>query len=226
MGQAVAAMSFADIATAYARDVVEGRIVSCKWHRLACARHLKDLERIGSEGFPYTWNPELVDTKGKAYQPAERICNFAQLMPHIKGDWAAQRQLIKLEAWEVFILASVFGWVHIETGKRRFRVADLFVPRKNAKSTLASIVGNYMLGVDGEFGAEVYSGATSQDQAMEVFRPALLMARATPRFCAAYGVTVNASNLSVTETNSKFEPVIGRPGDDRKRPALRHHLRH
>ena len=39
------------------------------------------------------------------------------------------------------------------------------------------------------------------------------MARATPRYLQAYGVTVNASNISVVSTNSKFEPVIGNPGD-------------
>lgn len=209
----ISATHFGDVATAYARDVVEGRTVACKWHRLACARHLKDLERAESGSFPYVWNPELTDTKGKAYRPAERICKFAELMPHIKGDWAAKGQLIKLEPWQVFILSSIFGWVHAVTGKRRFRVADVIVPRKNAKSTIAAVIGNYMLAVDGEFGAEVYSGATSQDQALEVFRPALLMARATPRFVQTYGVMVNASNLSVTENNSKFEPVIGKPGD-------------
>jgi phage terminase large subunit-like protein len=204
---------FGDVATAYAQDVVAGKIVSCKWHRLACQRHLKDLERSRNGAMPYVWNPSLVDAQDKAYRPAERVCNFAQLMPHIKGDWAAKGQLIKLEPWQVFVLASVFGWVHTETGKRRFRVADVIVPRKNAKSTLAAVIGLYMLAVDGEFGAEVYSGATSQDQAMEVFRPALLMTKATPRFCQRYGVTPNASNLSVTENNSKFEPVIGKPGD-------------
>ncbi len=209
----ISATHFGDIATAYARDVVDGRIIACKWHRLACARHLNDLERAESGSFQYLWNPELTDTKGKAYRPAERICKFAELMPHIKGDWAAKGQLIKLEPWQVFILASIFGWVHAVTGKRRFRVADVIVPRKNAKSTIAAVIGNYMLAVDGEFGAEVYSGATSQDQALEVFRPALLMARATPRFVQTYGVMVNASNLSVTENNSKFEPVIGKPGD-------------
>lgn len=204
---------FGDVATAYAQDVVAGKIISCKWHRLACQRHLKDLERSRNGAMPYVWNPALQDLAGKTYRPAERICTFAQLMPHIKGDWAARGQLIKLERWQVFILASIFGWVHRDTGKRRFRVADVIVPRKNAKSTLAAVVGLYMLAVDGEFGAEVYSGATSQDQAMEVFRPALLMAKATPRYCQRYGVTPNASNLSVTENNSKFEPVIGKPGD-------------
>jgi phage terminase large subunit-like protein len=39
------------------------------------------------------------------------------------------------------------------------------------------------------------------------------MARASPEFRARYGVEANASNLSVAATNSKFEPVIGKPGD-------------
>lgn len=206
-------LTFGEIATAYARDVAEGRIPSCKWHRLACQRHLNDLARVGTDGFPYVFNPEMVDLSGKQYSPAERVCTFAQLMPHIKGDWAARGLRIKLEPWQVFILASIFGWIHSETGKRRFRAADLFVPRKNAKSTLASVIGLYMLAVDDEFGAEVYSGATSQAQALEVFRPALLMARATPRFLQRYGVADNASNLAVVEKNCKFEPVIGKPGD-------------
>jgi phage terminase large subunit-like protein len=206
--------TFSAIATQYARDVVEGRILSCKWHRLACQRHLTNLQRSDENpAWQYVFNPELTDSSGKQYRPAERICRFAQLMPHIKGDWAARRQLINLERWQVFILVSIFGWVHRDTGKRRFRVADLFIPRKNAKSTLAAVIGLFMLSVDDEFGAEVYSGATTQDQAMEVFRPALLMARATPRYLQAYGVAVNASNLSVVAKNSKFEPVIGNPGD-------------
>jgi phage terminase large subunit-like protein len=205
--------SFADIATAYAHDVATGRVLSCKWHRLACERHLADLARADAGLWPYLWNPELTDSAGKTYRPAERICRFAQLMPHIKGDWAARGERIKLQPWQIFILASIFGWIHRDTGKRRFRVADLYVPRKNAKSTIASIIGNFMLAVDDEFGAEVYSGATSQDQAMEVFRPASLMARSTPSFMERYGVAVNASNLSVLSRNAKFEPVIGKPGD-------------
>ena len=205
--------SFAERATAYARAVVAGSIPACKWHRLACARHLKDLDRVGSAGFPYVFNPDLTDADGVAYRPAERICRFAQLMPHIKGDWAGRGELILLEDWEVFILASIFGWVHAVSFKRRFRVADLFVPRKNSKSTLAAIIGNFMLAVDGEFGAEVYSGATSQDQAMEVFRPARLMAMATPIFRQKFGVVANVSNLAVIDKNAKFEPVIGKPGD-------------
>lgn len=204
---------YATIATDYARSVVDGRRPACRWERLACARHFRDIERAGTAGFPYRFNPELTDVNGKAFRPGDRICRFAELMPHIKGDWAARGERIRLEPWQAFVLCSLFGWVHVDTGKRRFRKADLFVPRKNAKSTIAAIIGNFMLAVDGEFGAEVYSGATSRDQALEVFRPAMLMARAAAEFRARFGVQVNASNLAVVDTNSKFEPVIGKPGD-------------
>lgn len=210
--------SFAAIATQYARDVVDGKIYSCKWHLLACQRHLNDLEKSKSEDYPYSFNPELTNAKGKKYFPADRICKFAERMPHTKGEWAALGQRIKLEPWQIFILACIFGWINKQTGKRRFRVADIIVPRKNAKSTIAAVIGNYMLVADGEFGAEVYSGATSKDQAYEVFRPAKLMARDAmmskeKSFVEEFGVTINVSNMSVIGNNSKFEPVIGKPGD-------------
>lgn len=204
------------IAESYVQAVLGGQRPACKWERLACERHRRDLARVaaGDPAFPFAFNPELVDAKtGKTYRPAHRVCHFAELMPHIKGDWAARGERIRLEPWQVFVLVSIFGWVHVETGKRRFRKADLYVPRKNAKSTIAAVIGLYMLAVDGEFGAEVYSGATTRDQALEVFRPARLMSNSSPEFRARFGVLVNVSNLAVLDNNSKFEPVIGRPGD-------------
>jgi len=203
---------YAAIATQYARDIVEGRIVSCRWVRLACQRHLDDLVRA-ADGWRYAWNIELETAEGKKYRPADRACHFIELLPHIKGEWAAGSQRIRLEPMQVFFVASIFGWVDRESKRRRFRVADLIVPRKNAKSTLAAGIGLYMGFCDGEFGAEVYSGATSEAQAGEVFTPAKLMASRSLDFLARFDVTVRASNISCASTNSKFEPVIGRPGD-------------
>lgn len=214
---------YAAIATQYARDVVDGRLIACKWVRLAAARHLKDLERAAS-GWRYAFNPEItspdetddngqVVRTGKVYRPGDRACHFIELLPHIKGEWAANRENILLRPWQVFVVCSIFGWIDVESRRRRFRVADLFVPRKNAKSTIAAGIGLYCLTADFEFGAEVYSGATSEDQAHEVFRPARLMVERTPDLQARFGVTPRASNISVAATNSKFEPVIGRPGD-------------
>lgn len=207
---------YAAIALRYAREVLAGRVAACRWVKLACQRQLDDLVRAerGDPAFPYVWNPELVHrVTGKAYRPAERICQFAELMPHVKGDWAARAELIRLEPWQVFVLSTIFGWIHRETGKRRFTKADLFVPRKNAKSALAAIVALYLLAADGEHGSEVYSGATSERQAGEVFLPAQEMARRTPEFRARFGVLVNARSVVQLDTASKFERLIGKPGD-------------
>jgi phage terminase large subunit-like protein len=203
---------YASVATQYARDVTDGRVLACRWVRLACVRHLNDLQRDAA-GWRFTWNPELETTEGKKYRPADRVCHFIELLPHIKGEWAANRQSIHLEPWQVFVVASIFGWVDRDTCRRRFRIADLFVPRKNAKSTIAAGIGLYMAFCDGEHGAEVYSGATSEAQAGETFKPAKLMAEKSPEFIQRFGVTVRVSNISSVDTNSKFEPVIGKPGD-------------
>jgi len=207
---------YAAIATQYARDVVGGAIVACRWVRLACERHLRDLERAAAAdpAFPYAFNPEMTQQgTGKTYRPADRICAFAELMPHVKGHWAAAGETIRLEPWQVFALASIFGWINVETLKRRFRKADLFVPRKNAKSALAGVIALYLFAADEEYGAEVYSGATTERQAGEVFLPAREMALKTPEFRARFGVLVNAKALVVLDTNSKFERLIGKPGD-------------
>jgi phage terminase large subunit-like protein len=204
---------YAAIATQYARDVVSERVLACKWVRLACQRHLRDLERAAAGGWRYAWNPELKHPDGRPYRPADRACHFIELLPHIKGEWAARSENIRLGAWQVFAVASIFGWVDVSTGRRRFRIADLILPRKNAKSTKAAAIGLYMAFADGEFGAEVYSGATSEGQAGEVFNPARLMAERTPEFRAHFGVSVRASNISALANNSRFEPVIGKPGD-------------
>ena len=207
---------YASIATQYARDVCAGSIPACKWVRLACQRHLRDLERSesGDETFPYVFNPEIkAPDSGKPYRPADRVCYFAELMPHVKGDWALRGELIRLEPWQVFVLASIFGWINRVSLKRRFTKADLFVPRKNAKSAIAAIIALYLFAADGEYGAEVYSGATSERQAGEVFLPAKEMARKSPEFRARFGVLVGAKNIVVLDTNSKFERLIGKPGD-------------
>jgi phage terminase large subunit-like protein len=87
------------------------------------------------------------------------------------------------------------------------------VPRKNGKSALSAGIGLYMLCADGEFGAEVYSGATNEKQAWEVFKPARLMAMRTPALCSRFGVDVNARSLVRVDDESKFETITGDPGD-------------
>lgn len=189
-----------EAATGWAKDVVAGKVLACKWVKLACQRHLDDLKR---KDWPYTFDRNR----------AEDACVWMELFPHVKGQWAARREDIHLEPWQCFIVCSLFGWVNKRTKLRRFREAYVEISRKNGKSVLAALVGLRFFAAEGDFGAEVYSGATSEKQAWEIFRPARLMANRTTDFLDQYGVTVSASNLAILESGARFEPVIGSPGD-------------
>ncbi len=187
----------------YARAVVAGKILACRWIKLLCQKHLDDLELQAEDSYPYKFEPAK----------AEKVAKFLQLLPHTKGKWAGKRELIKLEPWQLFSVCVPFGWLRKKDGTRRYRTMLVFVPRKNGKSIIGGGLGVYMFTADGEFGAEVYSGATTEKQAWEVFRPAKQMIERTPELREHFGVEVNASNMARLEDGSRFEPVIGKPGD-------------
>ena len=191
------------VAEQYARDVTSGNILASKYIKLACQRHLDDLDWQVDDSFAYRFDAKA----------AKKACAFIELMPHTKGKWAKEGLTLKLEPWQVFMTVCLFGWLRRKDNKRRFRRFLLLVPRKNGKSAWAAAVGLYMLCADDEFGAEVYSGARNEKQAWEVFKPARLMAQKRPQLCSHYGVEVNASNISIVGKGSKFEPIIGDPGD-------------
>ena len=191
-------------ANKYAQDVAAGDIPACKWVRLACERHLNDIRSTkGYHEFPYYFDADAAD----------RVCRFVQVFPHTKGKWASKGEKLALEPWQCFFLCVIFGWKRHSDGTRRYRRALLFVPRKNGKSALAAAIALYMLAADGEYGSEVYSGATTEKQAWEVFRPAKAMANKVPEFTEHFGVDVHASNISILDNGSRFEPIIGKPGD-------------
>lgn len=192
-----------DKAMVWGRSVLKGKFPACRFIHQAIERHFDDVAKSRSKDFPYKFDPAK----------AEKKLKFMQLLPHTKGEWAYKRQLITLEPWQLFGLACTFGWVKKKGGYRRFRESYWEVPRKNGKSVIAAGVGSSMFVMDKEFGAEVYAGATSEKQAWEVFRPAKLMIQRSPMLIRAVGIEINASNMNIPADNSRFEPLIGDPGD-------------
>ena len=179
----------------YARRVRDGRIVACKWARLACERHLNDLEKSQKSDFPYRFD------RAKA----ERVCKFKQMLPHIKGANAGEN--IVLQPWQLFIECNKYGWVKKSDGFRRFRISYVEVPRKNGKSTLSASDMLFMAAYDGEGGAECYSAATTREQAGIVFSVAQAMARKRRDLCESAGVAVRANSIIVTKTDSACKAV-------------------
>ncbi|MCP4426913.1 MAG: terminase large subunit, partial [Chloroflexi bacterium] len=174
----------------YVDDVIGGTQVACRWVKLACERHRRDLETGHERGLWFDERAAMV------------AIAFFSVLRHWKGEWAGRP--IVLEPAQQFWLWSLFGWKR-EDGTRRFRTAYLEVARKNAKTTTAAGAGIYLAFVDGEPGAEVYSAATKRDQARISHRDATEMVRRSPQLNQRIGVF--RDNLHDLKSGSKFEPL-------------------
>ena len=119
----------------YCRDCINDVIPSGQKHKWACQRYINDLERIGTTDFPYIWDE----------QRADRIVKWFAMLKHSKGTLAGTP--IELTAWQKFRECQIYGWIHRETGLRRFRKAFTECGRKNSKSQLESGEALYELSV-------------------------------------------------------------------------------
>lgn len=180
------------IAKEYMRGVLDGSVPACSFVKQAVQRQLNDLRRWGPEGGDYYFDEK----------EASRPCWFIENLTHTKGELAGRA--IHLEPWQCFLLTTLFGW-KAKAGNRRFRSAYVEVSRGNGKSTLLSGIGLFCLCADHEPGAEVYSFATTREQAKIVFGDAQTMARGNRALQEAYGLEVTAHALYVPATNSTFQ---------------------
>jgi len=175
----------------YALDVGSGKVLACKWVRLATVRYLSDLDNADKLGIYF-------DEKA-----VEKVFKFFKLLKFTKGEWSGK--VFKLEPWQQFILANIFGWMNESDGSRRFRYAYLETARKSGKTELLAGVGLQGVSADKEGGAEVYSVATKLDQARISHSAASMMVRKSPQLSKV--IKIYKNNLHVVETGSKFEPL-------------------
>jgi len=186
-----------DRATRYAEAVVRGDVLACRLVTRSAQRHLDDLAEGEQRGLRFS--PEL----------SERAAGFYTFLRHVKGEWARGDEPIRLEPWQQFIVGSLFGWQRRdpESGewRRRYRTAYVELPRKNAKSTLASGIGLLLAFFDDEPGAEVYVAATKRDQARIVWGDARQMVMRSPPLRRRISVLVGA--LYDERTASRFTPL-------------------
>lgn len=168
----------------YARDVAKGEINVCNDVRLACQRFInqyenKEWEYVFDDRFP------------------QHVLNFAATLQHTKGPKAGTP--IELEPFQILLICSVYGFrSKKDLNKRMVTDVILFIPRKAGKSTLTAVIALYEL-LCGEAGPEVFTLATSREQATIVFD-------------AAKGFVENMPvELSEMFTPSKY--TIGKRGD-------------
>lgn len=216
-----------DPVTKYALDVVNGDIVAGPYVRGSCRRHLEDMKRDD-----ILLDVELID----------RIFKFYNNLTLSEGQFEGIP--FNLEPSQRFIVGSIFGFVRLngiskkkalamslaERARmfyRRFRRAFIEEGKGNGKSPLVAGMGLYGLLADGEPGAQIYSAATSYDQADIMFQDAVKMAKANPKmerkiaFAGGDNVT-NMAVLTKPQCGSFFRPVSS--GIRRKGSGPRPHM--
>lgn len=141
-----------DRVTEYAKRVANGDFIVGELHKLACKRHLKDLERKNTEEFPYYWDVEK----------ANRIIEYAETLTIAEG---SEPKPVRLLDCQAFDLAVPFGWYKCENGKRRFRRKYKSMARQNGKTFENGITGTYVAGFEGYMFGKLFTVATKKRQA-------------------------------------------------------------
>lgn len=163
--------------------------------RLAAKRFIADLKRAQVKRRPpFYWSPDQ----------ANRPCAFIEELPHVEGKWPTAT--IKLEPAQIFFVCQLFGFRNL-AGGRRFTSALLALARKNAKSTLAAAILLYVFCCEGEIGPQLFTAATTGDQARIVWNVAKRMVEKTQELRETFLVEPFANAIARYETGGTFKPI-------------------
>ena len=190
----------------YTRDVSSGKIPVCNWVKKAVERHYRDMERQNTKGFPYFFEPKAV----------VHFVDFVEgNLQHYEGVIAGNPFI--LEPWQWFAFGSIFGWLNVEKfhGQRirRFRSADIIIPKKNGKSIMSGAVGLYMMDWDGWPGAQCYILAKNQSHAKDLgYRSAQIMVENSETLKEQYKIRYDAANSGIyfKANQSFYKPITSK----------------
>ena len=146
-----------DRCTQYALDVTEGRVTAGELVRLACQRHLDDIEKSKIAPYRYYFDVEK----------SEKIISFAEELTIAEGE---EQENVTVYPFQCFILGSINGWRTKEKGYRRYRTSYIQLGRQNGKSFINGILATYYGNFDGYQYGQIYCAATKQEQADIVFK--------------------------------------------------------
>ena len=173
----------------YAAAVRSGALPSCLMVRKAVDRWYEDMAR-----------PDLYFDRSAFL----RVVRFSGMLKHFKGEFAGQP--IHWEPWQLFCLANIFGLKYRATKRRKYTYADVYVPRKNGKTTFAAVIALYMLLLDGESAAEVYAAAVDKAQAKICFDASAELVKGVPEL-EGYVKVFRKGSIVVEDTASAYKPL-------------------
>jgi len=185
-----------DRVTQYSVDVLSGDIIAGESVKLACKRHLDDMEK--SKLAPYRYRFDI--------DKANAIIDYAETLVLAEGDEVIELTLFPFQA---FILGSLLGWVDKETGYRRFRQSYIQMARQQGKSLLSGVLTTYY----GNFVKYNYGlillCATKLDQAKIVYKEAVKFINSDNDLQELFTVKEYKSEIECKMTNNLIR-AIGR----------------
>jgi phage terminase large subunit-like protein len=136
----------------YANDVRTGKIIVGKRIKQAVERFYSWIETAETDGF------HLDHEKGMKI-----IYFYPKFLNHTIGKLAGQP--FELAPFQQFTMYNLFGWINTSTGFRRINTVYDKRAKKNGKTAEMAGLALYCLSFDMEMEAQVYVGATKEEQA-------------------------------------------------------------
>lgn len=197
-----AAAVYNDRVTSYARSVVAGQVEGIgELHRLACKRHLLDLEKERTSAFPYYWDPDA----------AERVLTYAETLTIAEG---AEPKPVKLIPAQIFDIGCTFGWKKVVNGCRRFRRRYKSMARQNGKTFENGILGTYIAGFSGYRHGKLFTVATKKRQARLAWEEMSKFVQVDPDLGEFFSVKDYKSTIIAQETECTIEALSREAGLD------------
>ena len=196
-----------DRVTEYAREVVRtGRYPDTgglcgPFHILACKRHLDDLKRARTPGFPYYWDPEA----------AARVLEFAETLTLAEGAEPRPLQLLSCQAFDV---GCTFGWKKTVNDCRRFRRRYKSISRQQGKTLENGLLGPYIAGFSGYAHGKLFTAATKKRQARLAWEEMAKFVQADPDLAELFDVKDYKSTIIARETGCTIEALSREAGLD------------
>lgn len=206
-----------DPVTAWAEDVVAGRILAGPHVRATAARHLRDLDEGPARGL--RWNVD----------EALSACAWIEKYLCLKDGQFHGKPFI-LHPSQVFRIGALFGWQapNALTGTgwgRRFRRFYDEEGKGNGKSPMLAAIGMIGLVREKEPGAQIYAAASKKDQARILFDDAVAMWEQSPslkRTVKAHGKDPIWQMSYIDRGRSKriFAPISSDDSKSGPRPSM------
>jgi len=194
----------------YAAGVRDGSVVVGHRIRQAVDRFYKWMETAEADGYHLDHNAGM------------QIINFfPAALKHTKGRVAGKPFV--LAPFQQFTMYNLFGWKDAE-GKRRINTVYDKRAKKNGKSAEMAGLALAVMTLDKESSAEIYVGATKEDQAKICWDQAadfITHPAHASRFLAGLGFRKLQKEIQYTPLGSKMRPL---GGDSKTQDGINSHL--